>query len=57
MDARRSEITEEMLICDNYLLLIRFGHLEVVQFLIKGKHCKPDAVNKDGSTALHYAAR
>ena len=30
------------------------GCLEVVQFLVKGKYCKPEARAKDGETVLHY---
>ena len=56
MDAHCYEVTGKMLICDNYLLLIRYGYLEIVQLLVKSKHCKPDAVDKNGWTALHYAA-
>ena len=40
-----------------FILLIRNGHLEVVQFLINGKHCNPDAADKNGFTALHLAVR
>ena len=39
-----------------FVLLIRNGHLEVVQFLVNGKDTDPNAVNKDGETALHLAA-
>ena len=39
------------------LLLISNGHLEIVQFLINGKHCNTEAVDKDGRTPLHYAVR
>ena len=37
------------------LLLIRHGCSEIVQFLINGKHCNTEAVNKYGWTPLHYA--
>ena len=39
------------------LYYIRFGHLEIVQFLVNGNHCQVNAVNNDGWTALHYAAQ
>ena len=37
------------------LLLIRYGGLEIVQFLINGKHCNTEAVNEAGWTPLHVA--
>ena len=39
-----------------FLLLIRNGHLEIVQFLVNGNHCQANAVDNDRKTALHYAA-
>ena len=39
-----------------FLLFIRNGHLEIVQFLVNGNHCQVNAVNSDRWTALHYAA-
>ena len=39
------------------LLLIRCGRLKIVQFLINGKHCNTEAVDKDGQTLLHFAVR
>ena len=39
------------------LLLIRYGRLETVQFLVNGKHCNTEAVDKDGLTPLHWAVR
>ena len=39
------------------VLLNRRGHLEVVQFLVNGKFCKPDAVDEDGRSPLHLAAK
>ena len=50
------------LVCKYYafiflLLLIRNRHLEIVQFLVSGNHCQANAVNINGYTALHYAAR
>ena len=39
------------------LLLIRRGRLKIVQFLINGKHCNTEAVDKDGQTLLHFAVR
>ena len=38
------------------ILVIRSGHLEILKLLIEGKHCEPDAVDKNEWTALHYAA-
>ena len=40
-----------------FVLLIRKGYLKVVQILVNGKDTDPNAVNKDGNTALHLAAR
>ena len=40
-----------------FVLLIRNGHLEVVQFLVNEKDTDPNAVNKDGETALHIALK
>ena len=37
------------------LLLIRYGRSEIIQFLINGKHCNTEAVDKDGWTPLHWA--
>ena len=37
------------------LVLIRWGYLKVVEFLVNGNHCQANAVNKNGETALHYA--
>ena len=39
-----------------FVLFIRYGHLEVVQIIVNGKDTDPNAVNKDGKTALHLAA-
>ena len=39
------------------LLLIRWNRLEIVQFLVNGKHCNTEAVDKSGQTPLHLAVR
>ena len=39
------------------LLLIRYGYFKIVQFLVKGKHCNTEAVDKSGQNPLHYAVR
>ena len=39
------------------LLLVRLNHLEIVLFLVNGKHCNTEAVDNDGWTPLHYAVR
>ena len=39
------------------LLLISNGHSEIVQFLVSGKHCNTEAVDKYGQTPVHYAVR
>ena len=39
------------------LLLIRYGYFKIVQFLVNGKHCNTEAVDKDGLTPLHHAMR
>ena len=50
-------ITSDLLCISVYLLLIRKGHLEIVQFLVKENHCQANAVDSYcGNTALHYAA-
>ena len=41
---------------DLILVLIRYGRLAVVQFLVEGRYCKPDATDNYGRTALHFAA-
>ena len=41
----------------NVLFLISNGHLEVVQFLVEGKHCNPEAKDGYGETPLHEVAR
>ena len=41
----------------NVLFLISNGHLEVVQFLVEGKYCNPEAKDGDGWTPLHDAAK
>ena len=40
-----------------FVLLIRYGHLEVVQILVNGNHTDPNVVNKNGETAMHIAAQ
>ena len=37
------------------LLLIREGYFKIVQFLVNGKHCNTEAVDKHGWTPLHHA--
>ena len=39
------------------LLLIRYGYFKIVQFLVNGKHCNTEAVDKYGQTPLHYAMK
>ena len=39
------------------LLLIRLNYLEIVQFLVNGKYCNTEAVDKSGQTPLHHAVR
>ena len=41
----------------NVLFLISIGHLKVVQFLVEGKYCNPEAKDNHGQTTLHDAAR
>ena len=38
-------------------LLIRNRCLDIVKVLVNETHCKADAVDEDGKTPLHYAAR
>ena len=35
--------------------LFRYGHLDVVKYLVDGGHCQPNSKNNYGETALHYA--
>ena len=58
--------TQTYLHCDVYLVTIIVliiireggeGHLKVVEFLVKGNHCDPDAKDKNECTPLHYAVR
>ena len=39
------------------IVLIRYGHLKVVEFLVNGNHCQANAANYNGETALHLALR
>ena len=50
-------ITYNVITIMTFLLLIREGYLEVVQFLVNSNHGDPNAVNKNGNTALHLAAQ
>ena len=50
-------ITYNVITIMTFVLLIRKGHLEVVKILVNGKDTDPNAVNKDGETALHLAAQ
>ena len=46
-------ITYNVITITTFVLLIRKGHLEVVQFLVNGKDTDPNAVHNSGSTAMH----
>ena len=50
-------ITYNVITIMTFVLLIRKGHLEVVQILVNGKDTDPNVVNKDGETALHLAVK
>ena len=50
-------ITYNVITIMTFVLLIRKGPLEVVQILVNGKDTDPNAVNKDGETALHLAVK
>ena len=50
-------ITYNVITIMTFVLLIRWGRLEVVQFLVNGNHSDPNVVNKDGETALHNAVK
>ena len=39
------------------LFLFRNNHLNVVKFLVDGKHCNLEAKDKDEWTVIHWAAR
>ena len=49
-------ITYNVITIMTFVLLIRYGNLKVVQFLVNGNHTDPNAVNKDRKTAVHLAA-
>ena len=49
-------ITYTVITIMTFVLLIRYGRLEVVQIIVNGKDTDPNAVNNSGSTALHLAA-
>ena len=38
-------------------LIVRYGKLEVVKYLIEVQGCSTDCTDIDGSTPLHYACR
>ena len=38
------------------LFLFRYGHLDVVQYLVDGGHCQPNSKDNGGWTPLHEAA-
>ena len=50
-------ITYNVITIMTFVLLIRKGYLEVVQILVNGKDTDPNAVDKDGETALHIAVQ
>ena len=50
-------ITYNVITIMTFVLLIRYERLEVVQILVNGKDTDPNAVNKDGETALHLAVK
>ena len=37
-------------------MILRWGHLKIVQFLVDGKHSNVEAKNKERETPLHLAA-
>ena len=39
------------------LFLFRNNHLNVVEFLVYGKHCNLEAKDDDGWTVIHWASR
>ena len=39
------------------LLLIRNDKLEIVKYLLEGKHSNIEATDRDGWTPLHHAVR
>ena len=49
-------ITYNVITIMTFVLLIRKGHLEVVQILVNGNHSDPNAVTNYGKTAVHVAA-
>ena len=36
-------------------MLVRHGHLNIAQYLIREEHCNPSCVDNNGDTPLHYA--
>ena len=50
-------ITYNVITIMTFVLLIRYGHLEVIQILVNGKDTDPNAVTNYGWTALHLAVK
>ena len=40
-----------------FVLHSRWGHLDVVKYLVNDAHCDPNVGNKDGETPLDLACR
>ena len=38
-------------------IFFSLGNLDIVTFLVEGKHCDLEAKDKDGETPLHYAMK
>ena len=43
--------------CVYMALIVRFGELKVVKYLIEAQGCSADCTDKDGWTPLHLACR
>ena len=48
--------TQAMTLIYFIILFIRYGHMDIVKFLVNEAHCKADAVDTDRWTPLHVAA-
>ena len=44
-----------LLVC--FSLSLRWGHLDVVKYLVEDQHCDVNVTDKEGSTPLHISCR
>ena len=43
--------------CDSIALIVRWGKLEMVKYLIEAQGCSADCTDYDGMTPLHHACQ